>query len=148
MRKVVTEPMKVADCMTSDVMTCRDTDNLTDCATMMKEMNVGAIPVLDNNDGLVGIITDRDITVRAVARGVDLSEDQVGDFMTPSPITVEPETNVEDAADLMADNQVRRLPVVKDGKLVGIVSLGDLAVDVGEAELLAETLEKISEPVR
>jgi len=69
--------------------------------------------------------------------------------MSPSPITVEPDTDVEDAADIMADAQIRRLPVVgDDGKVVGIVSLGDLAVDVGEEEMLAKTLEKISVPVR
>ena len=134
--------------MTTDVMTCRDTDKVADCAGMMKELNVGAIPIVDENDNLVGIITDRDIAVRAVAKGADISQAQVGDFMTPSPITVEPDADVEDAADLMADNQIRRLPVVKNGRLLGIVSLGDLAVDVGEAEMLAECLEKISEPVR
>ena len=140
--------MKVEDVMTTDVMTCRDTDMLVDCATMMKELNVGAIPIVDEDNNLVGIITDRDITIRAVTRGIDLYNAQVGDFMTPSPITVEPETNVEDAAEMMADNQIRRLPVVKNGRIVGIVSLGDLAVDVGEADMLAEILEKISEPVR
>lgn len=140
--------MKVSECMTTDVMTCKDTDKLADCAVMMKELNVGAIPIVDESGTLAGIITDRDIAVRAVAKGIDPNEAQVGDYMTPSPITVEPETNVEDAADLMADNQIRRLPVVKDGLIVGIVSLGDLAVDVGEPEMLAECLEKISEPVR
>ena len=141
--------MKVADVMTRDVMTCRTTDTLMDCAAMMKELNIGATPVVDEHNRLVGIITDRDIAVRAVARGAAPAVSKVGDFMSPSPITVEPETNVEDAAEMMADNQIRRLPVVdRSGNLVGIVSLADLAVDVGEAELLAETLEKISEPAR
>jgi len=142
------QTMKIADIMTPDVMTCKETDKLADCATMMRELNVGAIPVVDDNSNLIGIITDRDIAVRAVSKGINPNEAEVGDFMTPSPITVEPETNVEDAAELMADNQIRRLPVVRNGRLVGIVSLGDLAVDVGEADLLAEVLEKVSEPVR
>ena len=140
--------MKIADIMTPDVMTCRETDKLADCATMMRELNVGVIPVVGDNGNLIGIITDRDIAIRAVSKGISPNEAEIGDFMTPSPITIEPEMNVEDAADLMADNQIRRLPVVKDGRLVGIVSLGDLAVDVGEAEMLAEVLEKVSEPVR
>lgn len=140
--------MKISDVMTPDVATCRETDILSDCATTMRELNIGAIPVVDESSNLVGIITDRDIAVRAVALGFEAYNSQVGDFMTPNPITVEPEIDVEDAADIMADSQIRRLPVVKDNKLMGIISLGDLAVDVGEAEMLAETLEKISIPVR
>lgn len=140
--------MKISDVMTTDVMTCRPDDSLADSASMMKEMNVGIIPIVDDRNNLVGVLTDRDITVRAVAKGLDPNQAKVADFMTPSPLTVEPETNIGDAAELMADNQVRRLPVVKDNKLVGIVSLGDLAVDVGEPELIEEVLERISEPVR
>jgi CBS domain-containing protein len=141
--------MKVGDLMTRDVMTCKTADSLSDCASMMKELNIGAMPIMDDDGNLAGIITDRDITIRAVASGIDLNEAQVGDYMTPSPITVESETNVEDAAELMSDAQIRRLPVVDAlGTLVGMVSLGDLAVDVGEADLVAETLEHVSEPVR
>ena len=141
--------MKIDEVMTREVTTCKPNDSLADCATMMRELNVGAMPIVDdNNKELVGIITDRDIAVRAVAKGEDPNEAQAGRFMTPRPITVEPDTNVEDAAELMASNQVRRLPVVQHGKLVGIVSLGDLAVDLGEEELVAETLEAISVPVR
>jgi CBS domain-containing protein len=116
---------------------------------MMKEFNIGETPVVDDNNNLVGIITDRDIAVRAVAAGADPNNTMVGDFMTPSPVTVNPDTNVEDAADMMADVQVRRLPVVDDdGSLIGIVSLGDLAVETGEEELVGETLVEISRPVR
>lgn len=141
--------MKVREAMTTDVMTCRVSDKLVDCSTMMKELNVGVMPVVADGENLVGIITDRDITIRAVALGADPNKAQVGEFMTPTPITVDPDTNVEDAADIMADAQIRRLPVVDDsGNLVGIISLGDLAVDVGEAEMIEETLERISEPVR
>ena len=140
--------MKIAEVMTSDVMTCRRDDTLADCATMMKELNVGVAPVVDEDENLIGVITDRDIAIRAVAKGADPKTEAVGGFMSPSPITIEPDTNVEDTADIMADAQVRRLPVVQDGKMVGIVSLGDLAVDVGEAEMLAEALERISVPVR
>jgi predicted transcriptional regulator len=140
--------MKVQDAMTKNVLTAKVDDMLSDAAEMMKEVNIGILPIVDDENNLVGVITDRDITVRAVAKGVDLNDAMVGDFMTPSPLTIGPDINVEDAADMMADAQVRRLPVIQDGGLVGIVSLGDLAVDVGEADLLAETLERISEPVR
>lgn len=141
--------MKVKDVMTSEVVTCKTSHTLPDCASTMRELNVGVMPVLDDQFNLIGILTDRDIAVRAVARGVDPNKAQVGNFMTPHPITVAPDINVEDAAEIMADNQVRRLPVCdSSGKLVGIVSLGDLAVDVGESELIAETLEEISVPTR
>lgn len=141
--------MKIKEVMTLDVMTCKTTDTLSDCARMMKEFNVGETPIVDDNKKLVGIITDRDITVRAVAAGADPNNVMIADFMTPSPVTITPDTNVEDAADMMADVQVRRLPVVDDnGGLIGIVSLGDLAVEAGEEELVGETLEEISRPVR
>ncbi len=140
--------MIVADVMTTDVSTVRDTDNLVTAAQLMRDVNVGSLPVVNDRDLLVGIITDRDITVRAVAKGTDPAAGFVGDYMTPNPLAITSDADVEDAADTMADAQVRRLPVVQDGQLVGIISLGDLAVDVGEEELVAETLEEISEPVR
>jgi CBS domain-containing protein len=140
--------MKISEIMTTEVMTCKPTDTLAEAAAMMRDLNVGICPIVQD-DKLVGVITDRDITVRAIAQGFDPNTAQVKDFMTPSPITVEPDTNVEDAAEMMMMHQIRRLPVVDErGKLVGIVSLGDLAVDVGEPEMIAETLEEISEPVR
>jgi len=141
--------MKVREVMTPDVMTCKMSDKLVDCSIAMKDLNVGVMPVVSEDDNLVGIITDRDVTIRAVALGADPNKARVGEFMTPSPETVRPDINVEDAAERMANLQVRRLPVVDDsGKLIGIVSLGDLAVDVGEPEMIEHTLEKISEPVR
>jgi len=143
-----TDVMKVKDIMTTDVMTCKETDTLSDCTAMMKEFNIGAIPVMDDGDHLVGIITDRDIAVRAVAKGIDPDEAHIGDFMTPSPVTIEPEINIEDAADIMAANQIRRLPVVDNGKLVGIVSIGDLAVNIEDIDVIAETLRNVSLPSR
>lgn len=140
--------MKVGDVMTKDVMTCKLDDKLSDCANMMRELNVGFMPIVDEQDNLVGVITDRDIAVRAVAKGVDLQNAKTREFMSPSPISVDAAYNVEDAADIMADSQIRRLPVMQNGKLVGIISIGDLAVEVGEEELVAETIEKISEPTR
>ncbi len=134
--------------MTKNVLTAKEGDKLSDVAEMMKEVNVGFMPIVDDQDNLVGVITDRDITVRAVSKGMNMADAVVSDFMTPSPLVVEPDINVDDAADMMADAQVRRLPVVQDGGIVGVVSLGDLAVDVGEADMVAETLERISQPVR
>lgn len=140
--------MNVRDVMTTDIMTCMDTDTLSNCATTMKKMNIGSTPVVNAQGDLVGIITDRDITIRASSEGISPNDAKVRDFMSSSLITVDPNTNVEDAAIMMADNQIRRLLVTSDGRLVGIVSLGDLAVDVGEEELVGETLESISRPTR
>jgi len=140
--------MTLNDMMTRDLVTCRDTDSLSDAATLMREINVGALPVLSESGNLIGMITDRDIAVRAVSVGADPVLSQVADFMTPNPLTIAPDATAEQAAEMMADAQVRRLPVVDGGQLVGIVSLGDLAVDLGEEELLAETLGRISVPVR
>ena len=140
--------MNVGDVMTVDVEACRNTDLLINCASVMKNLNVGSVPIVDSDDNLVGIITDRDIAIRAVAADTDLDMAVVSDFMTADPLSVEPEMSVEEAANFMADNQIRRLPVTRNGKLLGIVSIGDLAVDIGEEELIGETLGHISEPVR
>jgi CBS domain-containing protein len=140
--------MIVEDVMTTDVSTIKDSDNLVTAASMMLDLNVGALPVVNDRGALVGIITDRDITVRATAKGVDPFSGVVADYMTKNPMAITADADVEDAADTMADAQVRRLPVVQDGQLVGIVTLGDLAVDVGEEDMIAETLEEISEPLR
>lgn len=140
--------MLIADVMTADVRTVKDTDTLASAARLMRDIDAGSLPVVSERDLLVGIITDRDITVRAVAEGVDSTVALVGDYMTKNPIAITPDADVEDAADVMADIQIRRLPVIEDGQLVGIVSLGDLAVDVGEEDMIAETLEEISEPMR
>ena len=141
--------MKVSEVMTTDVATCWIEDTLSGCAENMRHLNVGAMPIVDSDNHVRGIITDRDIAIRAVARGADPNQATIGQFMTPDPVTVLPDVSVEDAASIMAEQQVRRLPVVdQNGCLLGIVSLGDLAVDIGEAELLAEVLEKISTPVR
>lgn len=141
--------MNVSQVMTTDVSTCTVDDALSLCADNMRHLNVGAMPVIDSDKHVRGIITDRDIAVRAVAGGVDPNQVTIGQFMTADPVTVLPEVTVEDAAGIMGEQQVRRLPVVDpNGCLLGMISLGDLAVDVGGAEMLAETLERISMPVR
>lgn len=141
--------MNVSQVMTTDVSTCTVDDALSLCADNMRHLNVGAMPVIDSDKHVRGIITDRDIAVRAVAGGADPNQVTIGQFMTADPVTVLPEVTVEDAAGIMGEQQVRRLPVVDpNGCLLGMISLGDLAVDVGGAEMLAETLERISMPVR
>ena len=112
----------------------------------MKSLDVGPLPVCDN-DRLVGIVTDRDITVRATAEGDAPTDVRVRDIMTPEVIYCFEDDDVTKAAELMGEKQVRRLPVLdKSKRLVGIVSLGDLAVEPGNEQLAEQALEGISKP--
>ena len=136
--------MNVGDIMTTNVISCRPEDILSSVAERMEEQNIGCCPVLEE-DRVVGVITDRDITTRAVSRGLNPSNTRVREIMTSNPITGSPFMSLEEACQVMAENQIRRLPIVHEGRLQGIVSLADLAIDLEEEELLAETLTKISE---
>lgn len=139
--------MNIGEIMTTDVVTCSPNDTLAQVAQKMQRENIGLCPVVDQ-ENLVGVITDRDITTRAVAKGLDANTKLVHDYMTPSPVTGDPAMSLEEACRLMSNNQIRRLPIVESNKLVGIVTLADLSIDLEEDELLAETLMKISEPSR
>jgi CBS domain-containing protein len=141
--------MRVKDVMTHGVECARPTDSIARAAEKMKELNVGALPVCGDSDRLVGMITDRDITVRATAEAVPPHLGQIQDIMTPDIIYCFEDQEVAEAADLMEQHQVRRLVVLNRAKrLVGIVSLGDLAVETGDDQLAGDTLEAVSEPNR
>ena len=137
--------MKVRDIMTTDVATATPDTTLEDIATMMREEDTGAIPVLDG-DELVGIITDRDIVIRCIAEGKDPVETTVGDVLTEGLETIEPDADVQHAHSLMSRRQVRRLPVVDDGEFIGIISIGDIAVKSDTN--VGDTLENVSEGVK
>jgi CBS domain-containing protein len=137
--------MKIAEIMTRDVQTVTPDTDLVTVAKHMKELNVGVIPVVEGQT-LVGLITDRDLVIRALALGIDVRDAAVRDYVSASPTTVSPEDDVKRAAELMSREQIRRLPVVEGGTLVGIVSLGDIAVDTGKDKLSGDALEQISEP--
>lgn len=118
-------------------------------ARMMRDEDVGSIPIVEG-DRLVGIITDRDIAVKVVASGLDPREALVGDVMSTDPVTASSQMTEREALALMGREQIRRLPVVDGGRLVGIVALGDFALEAGmgdEQEQIGSTLEEISEPV-
>jgi CBS domain-containing protein len=134
---------KIRDIMTDDVECCTLLDNVYEVAVKMKELNVGAIPIVDQ-DKLVGMITDRDIVVRGVAEKHPGST-KVEDIMSDKLITVSPDTTSREAAKLMAENQIRRLPVVENGKLIGIVSLGDFAIRELTDDQAKQALTEISE---
>jgi CBS domain-containing protein len=139
--------MQVKDVMTRGVECVRPNDNIAAAAQKMKDLDVGALPVCGDDDRLKGMITDRDITVRATAGCCDPSATCVSDAMSPNVIYVFEDQDVTEAARLMKENQIRRLVVLnRDKRLVGIVSLGDLAVKNGDEGLSGKTLEQVSEP--
>ena len=135
--------MQVRDLMTPDPELVSPDTTIRDAAQRMRDTDVGALPV--GNDGqLTGMLTDRDIVIRAVAEGRSGDEVTVGEVLTTSVVSCRPDDAVEDAANLMAQHQVRRLPVVDDGRLVGIIALGDVARQDQDAGGAA--LDDISEP--
>jgi CBS domain-containing protein len=140
--------MKVSDVMTTEVETVQMNSTLEEVASIMKVENVGAVPVVDEDDDLVGIITDRDIVVRCVADGKDPAETNVEEVLSHDLETIEPDADVEEAAKLMADRQIRRLPVCEQGELVGMLSIGDLAVKSSDHEAPGEALREISQGVK
>jgi CBS domain-containing protein len=140
------EVMLVYDVMSKGAECIRPNASLKEAAERMKQLDVGALPVCDN-DHLAGMITDRDITIRSVAEGHDPRSDRVKDIMTAGIVYCFDDQEVTEAAELMCEKQIRRLPVLnRDKRLVGIVSLGDLAIEAGDDALCGHALEGVSEP--
>lgn len=134
--------MIVSDAMTAQVVTAKPTDTIQRVANIMKEVDTGVTPVIDDGK-VVGVITDRDIVLRVVAEDGDLNG-PVSAVMSEDVQTCREDDNLADAAALMGAHQLRRLPVLNDaGRLVGILSLGDIAQDYG-AKKVGQTLEEIS----
>ncbi len=134
----------VRDAMTEDPRSIGASAPVIDAARRMRDGDVGSLPVTDG-EALVGMITDRDITTRVVAVGADPQATSVGDACSGEPITVAPDDDLEAAVELMARHQVRRLPVVEGGRLVGIVAQADIALRDDETRTGA-LVEAISEP--
>lgn len=136
---------KVREIMTTDVDMVVPSAKISDAAEKMRNLNVGSLPVLDQNK-LVGLITDRDITIRATADGANPDEVMVSEIMSKEVVTVSPDTSLDEAARLMATHQVRRLPVVENDQLVGMLSLGDVATEPKERSQAGAALTNISYP--
>lgn len=129
--------------MTDDSVTVTMQDNVYEVAVKMKENNIGFVPVVDGSK-LLGVITDRDLVVRGYAEKKSGST-AVEEVMTTDMITVVPQTSIDEAAELMARHQIRRLPVVDNGSLIGVVALGDLATVHQYGDEAGEALSEISE---
>ena len=137
--------MKIREIMTPAVQCIRPGDNLVEAAGLMRELDVGVVPVCDHHQ-LVGILTDRDIAIRAVAESCDPTRTFVRDVMTPHVVSVHEDDEVGDVVRIMEEHQIRRAPVMSSTeRLAGIVSLGAIAVE-GSAALSAEALREVSRP--
>ena len=138
--------MQVKDVMTRGAECVGPDDTLQQAAQKMKTLDVGPLPVCDH-DRLAGMLTDRDIVLRAVAEGRDPRSTRVRDAMSEGINYVFEDDDVAEAARQMKEKQIRRLVVLnRDKRMVGIVSLGDLAVETGDKQLAGQTLEKVSQP--
>lgn len=134
---------KCREIMTRNVKTATRETTLREAAALMRDGDMGAIPVVENNK-LVGIVTDRDIVVRAVAEG-KIFDAPIGDVMTAEVFSVNPDDFVFEAIRLMGERQVRRVPVINDsGELAGIIAMADVALEMEDEREIAETLEDIS----
>jgi CBS domain-containing protein len=141
--------MKVSEIMSKNVVVCRTSDTAVLCAKLMKDHDVGAIPVVDDpkTRRLLGIITDRDIAVKIVAAELDPRKTTIERAITPSPATARADDDVERVAELMREKRVRRVPVTDtSGALVGIVAQGDIARKGVSSEKVHETVKEISKP--
>ncbi len=131
--------MTVKDIMTDPAIVIAENASTYEAAKLMREHNIGSVPVVNVEEHLVGIVTDRDIVVRNMARGLDPKSHSVNEIMTTDVSCVTPETEIDEAAEIMANDKIRRLPVVEDERVVGFVALGDISAcrdytfEIGEA---------------
>lgn len=137
--------MDLSNIMTTNVISVWRNTSLQEAASLMKEHNIGSIPVCDGGR-VVGIVTDRDIVLRGVADGAQTSRTTCGEVMSKEVVTGTVSMDVHEAARIMADNQIRRLPIVDNGRLVGVVALGDLAVESKLVNEAGDALNDISKP--
>jgi CBS domain-containing protein len=136
---------KVRDVMTANPETVSQQDNVLQAARIMRDANTGFVPVVDGRK-IIGLITDRDIVVRGVADGKNISDTQVSDLMTRSVRSLGEDDSVDDALNLMSSAQIRRVPVVNSANdLVGIVSMGDISTNTNRDGKVGKAVENISE---
>jgi CBS domain-containing protein len=136
--------MNVAEVMTTNIDSCNPESTCKEVAMKMKKLDVGVVPICDN-DKLVGIVTDRDLVIKGFAN--DLSGDStISELVTNNVVKGSKEMSLEEAARVMLQHQIRRLPIVEEDKLVGMVSLGDLAVNNQSSDEAGQALKDISNP--
>jgi CBS domain-containing protein len=140
---------KCSEVMTRDPVCCEPGDSVTHVAEVMKHKNVGSLPVVESGGSrrLVGIVTDRDLVTKVVATGLNVANTSVRDAMTANPSSCREDDDIDRAVSMMAERQVRRMPVVdKSGGLTGIIAQADVATRVRRDGKTGEMVEAISEP--
>ncbi|HEX3039366.1 MAG TPA: CBS domain-containing protein [Caproiciproducens sp.] len=137
--------MKVKEIMSKDVASLNTDDSVERAAQLMKQYDVGSIPVC-RQEKIIGIVTDRDIALRSIADGKDTKQQKVQEIMSSNPVVGSPDMEVDDAARIMSQKQIRRLPIVDNNSLVGIVALGDISVEPTQQDNAEEALKSISQP--
>jgi len=139
---------KCSDVMTKNIVCCLPNETVVKAAQLMKGRDIGSVPVIENEQTkkVVGIVTDRDLALEIVAEGRDPQTTKVEDVMTHSVVTCRPEDNLQEALDVMAEYQLRRIPVVdNDNKIVGIITQADVATRMNQPEKTAEMVKEISQ---
>ncbi len=135
--------MKTArDIMTTPAETIAPTATLAEAARELRDLNIGSLPILDGGQ-LVGVVTDRDIVVRGIARGLDPASATVGEIASPEVVTVGPDHDARDVARILAEHQIRRVPVSDGNRVLGIVAQADIARTLGD-RLTGDIVEDIS----
>jgi CBS domain-containing protein len=134
----------IRDTMTTDPRSITPRDAVVEAARLMRDEDIGSLPVVEEGR-LVGMLTDRDIAVRVVAEGRSSDSTTVGEVLSPDPVAARPDQDLDEALHLMAQHQVRRLPVVEEDRLVGILAQADVALEEKEKKI-GELVESISQP--
>lgn len=136
--------MKVKDCMCNEVAYVNPDCSIEECAKLMCNNHIGCIPVCNDEKQIVGLVTDRDILLRTIGCNKDYKNTPVSDIMTCKVCYCGPESDIKEAQKMMSENQVRRLPVIENNKVIGILTLGDLAANKDiHSESVGWTLENI-----
>jgi CBS domain-containing protein len=141
--------MKIEDVMSTSLEVVAPDTSIQEAADRMRALDVGALPVCEAGQRLIGMVTDRDIVIRAVARGEEPGKTKTSDVMTRDLVWCYDDDSLEEVTRKMRERQVRRIPVLnRSKKLVGVVSLGDLATSSGDTTMTSRTLEHISRPAK
>lgn len=138
--------LKAHEVMTHALATCAPDASVAQVAVIMRDRDIGNVLVVDDNK-LRGIVTDRDLVLQALTGQDDLQQTPISKYMSTKIVTGEPAWSLEQVANIMARHQIRRLPIVQDGQLVGIVSLGDVARHAARKDVVAKSLQAISAPI-
>lgn len=139
--------MKVRDLMSQNVQWVDPNQSLEEVAKILSSSNIGSVPICHDNQ-VLGMVTDRDILVRAIANGKDPKTTKVNEIMTKEVQSVSPDTDIHQASDLMAEKQIRRLPVIENNQLVGYLAIGDIAIQSIHVNEAGEALSSISEGIQ